>query len=176
MDKHNRPHVCKQPGCEKIQGFTYSGGLRRHEREVHRQHGGPKASCMCPHSDCKRSTGYGFSRKENLSEHLRRVHRSVNDDQEPTRTVAPKTPSPPEFRLIPNTPTATSSPSSSPLEIRKRKRAVEETAEQVGNDGERDWKLQVKRLRKELQQKDNRLKRLEETVAKLAGGQMSGSV
>ena len=100
----------------------------------------------------------------------------MSDDQEPTGTVAPKTSSPPELRLITNTRTATSSPSSSPLETRKRKRAVEETAEQVDNDGERDWELQVKRLRKELQQKDNRLKRLEETVAKLARGQMSGSV
>lgn len=83
MDKHNRPYVCEEPGCEKIQGFTYSGGLLRHQREVHRQHGGPKASCMCPHRDCKRSTGVGFSRKENLSEHLRRVHRDI---VEPDRT------------------------------------------------------------------------------------------
>lgn len=30
---------------------------------------------MCPHQDCKRSTGNGFSRRENLREHLRRVHR-----------------------------------------------------------------------------------------------------
>ncbi len=79
MDKHNRPYVCEEPGCEKIQGFTYSGGLLRHQREVHRQHGGPKASCMCPFRDCKRSTGVGFSRKENLSEHLRRVHRGVGE-------------------------------------------------------------------------------------------------
>ena len=79
MDKHTRPYICEEPGCEKIQGFTYSGGLLRHQREVHRQHGGPKASCMCPFSDCKRSTGVGFSRKENLSEHLRRVHRGGGD-------------------------------------------------------------------------------------------------
>ena len=79
MDKHNRPYVCEEDGCEKIQGFTYSGGLLRHQREVHRQHGGPKASCVCPYRDCKRSTGAGFSRKENLSEHLRRVHRGVGD-------------------------------------------------------------------------------------------------
>lgn len=75
MDKHDRPYKCAEPGCEKLKGFTYSGGLIRHEREVHRKHGGPKRPLMCPHSDCKRSTGNGFSRKENLKEHLRRVHR-----------------------------------------------------------------------------------------------------
>ena len=79
MDKHDRPYVCEEPGCEKIQGFTYSGGLLRHQREVHRHHGGPKATFMCPYRDCKRSTGVGFSRKENLSEHLRRVHRGAGE-------------------------------------------------------------------------------------------------
>jgi hypothetical protein len=29
---------------------------------------------MCPFTDCKRHTGKGFTRKENLNEHLRRVH------------------------------------------------------------------------------------------------------
>lgn len=24
-DKHTRPYVCKEPGCEKILGFTYAG-------------------------------------------------------------------------------------------------------------------------------------------------------
>lgn len=32
---------------------------------------------MCPHGDCKRSAGTPFKRKENLKEHLRRVHRDV---------------------------------------------------------------------------------------------------
>lgn len=76
MDKHERPYVCTAKGCEKIQGFTYSGGLLRHEREVHGKHGGPKKKLLCPHENCKRSSGKGFSRQENLSEHLRRVHTS----------------------------------------------------------------------------------------------------
>lgn len=74
MDKHERPYVCTVPGCEKVQGFTYSGGLLRHEREVHGKHGGPKKAMFCPHPTCKRSGGKGFSRLENLQEHLRRVH------------------------------------------------------------------------------------------------------
>lgn len=74
MDKHERPYVCTVKGCEKIQGFTYSGGLLRHEREVHGKHGGPKKAFNCPHGSCKRHNGKGFSRLENLQEHLRRVH------------------------------------------------------------------------------------------------------
>lgn len=85
MDKHDRPYRCPHPSCAKLQGFTYSGGLLRHEREVHGKHGGPKAPLMCPHADCKRHSGKGFTRKENLNEHLRRVHNSKDqtaEDQE----------------------------------------------------------------------------------------------
>ncbi|KAI0133917.1 C2H2 transcription factor [Xylariales sp. AK1849] len=74
MDKHDRPYKCPAEGCEKLPGFTYSGGLLRHEREVHGKHGGPKNPLNCPHVNCKRHTGKGFSRLENLNEHLRRVH------------------------------------------------------------------------------------------------------
>ncbi|KAF2858397.1 hypothetical protein K470DRAFT_259812 [Piedraia hortae CBS 480.64] len=75
MDRHDRPYRCSNPACSKLQGFTYSGGLLRHEREVHGKHGGPKAHLQCPFADCARHRGKGFTRKENLSEHLRRVHK-----------------------------------------------------------------------------------------------------
>lgn len=74
MDKHDRPYKCQANGCEKLPGFTYSGGLLRHEREVHNKHGGPRKQLNCPHVNCKRHGGKGFSRQENLNEHLRRVH------------------------------------------------------------------------------------------------------
>ena len=77
MDRHAKPYVCEEPGCEKIQGFAYLGGLLRHQCDVHNKHGGPRIPYMCPHRDCKRSTGVGFSRKENLQEHVRRVHNGV---------------------------------------------------------------------------------------------------
>lgn len=79
MDKHERPYRCLVEGCENLPGFTYSGGLLRHEREVHGKHGGPKNTVNCPHPNCKRHTGKGFSRQENLNEHLRRVHTSPED-------------------------------------------------------------------------------------------------
>lgn len=79
MDKHERPYICSFKECEKISGFTYSGGLLRHEREVHGKHGGPKKALNCPHASCKRNKGKGFSRLENLQEHLRRVHRDASE-------------------------------------------------------------------------------------------------
>ncbi|KAF2665194.1 hypothetical protein BT63DRAFT_443459 [Microthyrium microscopicum] len=79
MDKHERPYKCAEPGCEKLQGFTYSGGLLRHQREVHKMHGGTKEPLYCPFPNCKRNQGQGFTRKENRDEHIRRVHRRATD-------------------------------------------------------------------------------------------------
>jgi hypothetical protein len=78
MDKHDRPYKCNAKGCEYLQGFTYSGGLVRHEREVHKMHGGTKKSLFCLYPDCERSSGAGFARRENLAEHIRRVHRKTS--------------------------------------------------------------------------------------------------
>ncbi|KAK5111061.1 hypothetical protein LTR85_012280 [Meristemomyces frigidus] len=90
MDKHDRPYRCPRPSCAKLQGFTYSGGLLRHEREVHNKHGGTKNTLMCPHEDCKRHVGKGFTRKENLNEHIRRVHENKSQlSQQPTHQESP---------------------------------------------------------------------------------------
>lgn len=87
MDKHERPYRCPADGCENLPGFTYSGGLLRHEREVHGKHGGPKNTVNCPHPNCKRHTGKGFSRQENLNEHLRRVHTNLEGEISPETIV-----------------------------------------------------------------------------------------
>ncbi|KAF4979497.1 hypothetical protein FZEAL_4317 [Fusarium zealandicum] len=87
MDKHERPYRCPAEGCENLPGFTYSGGLLRHEREVHGKHGGPKNTVNCPHPNCKRHTGKGFSRQENLNEHLRRVHTNMEGASPPADIV-----------------------------------------------------------------------------------------
>ena len=123
MDKHTRPYTCKEPECAKLQGFTYSGGLLRHEREVHGKQGGPKEELHCPHSRCKRSTGKGFTRRENLNEHLRRVH---TDD----RPVVGESGEP-------------------ALKKGKRKRSLEGEADDGDEIGNGDVKAEFKRLRSE---------------------------
>lgn len=75
MDRHERPYKCSHPNCQNAQGFTYSGGLMRHQREVHRWHQTTKSRIFCPHPGCSRGPdGEGFSRRENLEEHKRRRH------------------------------------------------------------------------------------------------------
>ena len=151
MDKHERPYVCEEPECENIRGFTYSGGLLRHQREVHRQHGGPKASSMCPYPDCKRHVGVGFSRKENLAEHLRRVHRDAGADQTQKEDL--------ESALDPT--------SGTPRTGRKRRRAVPDD----DSDAEENLEQEVKKLKKQLQDKEERLEKLEKQMELLIKGQ-----
>lgn len=121
MDKHDRPYRCPHHSCGKLQGFTYSGGLLRHEREVHGKHGGPKAQLMCPRSGCKRHTGKGFTRKENLNEHLRRVHFGRERDSQDTGLGADDD----ETEVDPATQEALDALTSSTSH--KRKRSVNET-------------------------------------------------
>jgi uncharacterized Zn-finger protein len=75
MDKHDRPYKCTIESCKKRQGFTSNSDLLRHKREVH---SGSETSLFCPFGDCKRSSGNGFKRKENLAEHVRSVHRKTS--------------------------------------------------------------------------------------------------
>ena len=128
MDKHERPYRCPADGCENLPGFTYSGGLLRHEREVHGKHGGPKNTVNCPHPNCKRHTGKGFSRQENLNEHLRRVHTNVDGEPSPAEIV--------------NSPDDNESEKSGV----KRKRT---TIDGTGHDELTDLRGEIKRVREE---------------------------
>ena len=155
MDKHNRPYVCDEPDCENIRGFTYYGGLHRHQKEVHRQHGGPRSACLCPYKDCKRSTGLGFSRKENLAEHIRRVHR--DSDQNQSQPLVETSGSLQE--------------SQTPGTRKRRRRANEDEGEDANGDEDsqnaQGLRQEVKKLKRDLQEKDERLQRLEEQVREL---------
>jgi hypothetical protein len=45
MDKHDRPFKCHEPDCNRDRGFTYAGGLSRHQREVHKKTSMDRRSC-----------------------------------------------------------------------------------------------------------------------------------
>ena len=161
MDKHDRPYVCKEQGCEKIQGFTYSGGLLRHQREVHKKNASARKPLFCPFQNCNRHSGTGFTRRENLNEHIRRRHVHEANTDTP---AAPVTASPAAV------PVSASRPPSTPLQAfdapRKRKRTTtldSEYASDIPDEGDFEdsgmTDLQgtmalVKRLRTELQNKD----------------------
>ncbi|RMY11721.1 hypothetical protein D0868_02976 [Hortaea werneckii] len=173
MDKHDRPYRCTHQECAKLQGFTYSGGLLRHEREVHGKHGGPKAALMCPFEDCKRHSGKGFTRKENLNEHIRRVHESkgqaASQVQEPSQSQFPDFGSelqeaaagadqitePPVARMYDDTTNGDLAIEPS-LAGNKRKRE-DEDEENLPELNEEEMKVELKRLRSENRAKDHRL-------------------
>lgn len=169
MDKHERPYKCPDPACEKIQGFTYSGGLLRHEREVHKKNVATKKLLFCPFSNCNRHTGHGFTRKENLNEHMRRRHNQGSHD-EALSTGGPFSPDAQHELQFTEQP-------SPPSMLRKRKR--EEDAEvQVrsslykiqrhdSTDSE-DLRDQITQLRREADIKERRMRQLEETVRLLS--------
>jgi hypothetical protein len=89
MDRHERPYKCREAGCELNPGFTYSGGLLRHQREVHRMHLSTKQPLFCPYPNCSRSSGNGFTRKENLEEHKRRRHLDEMSEEPTTEPAQP---------------------------------------------------------------------------------------
>ena len=105
---------------------------------------------MCPYPDCKRHVGVGFSRKENLAEHLRRVHRDADADH--TQNEGSEN--------VQDT-------SGASRTGRKRRRAVPDD----DDDGEEDLQQEVKKLKRQLQEKDERLEKLERQVQLLVSGQ-----
>lgn len=72
MDKHLRPYKCHVPTCT-VNSFATAGDLKRHEREVH-----STPVHNCPITTCKRNRR-GFSRKDNLVQHMSRTHDQVQD-------------------------------------------------------------------------------------------------
>ncbi|KAJ5291674.1 hypothetical protein N7478_000925 [Penicillium angulare] len=156
MDKHDRPYKCFEPGCDKIQGFTYSGGLLRHQREVHKKNTDAKKPLMCPYTDCNRSTGSGFTRQENLREHLRRRHMHTDDGQ-PSLILDMPWDRENELDGV----RANSLPATG------MKRKHDSPNGDLGDEEGGDLHNEVKRLRREVQEKDRRLEELERIVAGL---------
>lgn len=74
VDEQEYPHVYTAQSDEEVQAFTCTRDLLRRQREGYGTYGGPKKVMNCPYAKCKRHSGKGFSRAENLREHLRRMH------------------------------------------------------------------------------------------------------
>ncbi|MCJ1438040.1 hypothetical protein MMC27_007427 [Xylographa pallens] len=162
-----RSHVCTDSACVLLPGFTSKGDLTRHQREIH-ENGGSKAF-FCPHYECKRSTGIPFKRKENLKEHLRRVHRSVaaavdDNDKVDEPSALLRVSSSPHLDLSRSLGLKEHS-ETRPLSIKTRKRRLE--PESLGSNMspstyddnvDEDLKAQVKRLKQLIERKDTELR------------------
>ncbi len=157
MDRHERPYKCREAGCELNPGFTYSGGLLRHQREVHKMHLSTKQPLYCPFPNCNRSSGTGFTRKENLEEHKRRRHLEELSDHGAVE-VAPQVPV-----------VASSAVSQEPPAKRRRVSSVSEVQGQqlLGSNvaqgmetmiGSAEGQL-IQQLREEIRQKEEYIRR-----------------
>jgi Zinc finger, C2H2 type len=158
MDKHDRPYKCREPGCEKLRGFTYSGGLSRHQKEVHKKHKTSEKEIYCPYPHCNRNTSQPFTRRENLKEHIRRRH--VGEDA----TISPS------VRRVETTATAFAEP----LQdfSRKRKRTTADDSDEERQSGEEDSEEdgaseQNSRLRKRIRQLEKENRAMKEQLSKL---------
>jgi hypothetical protein len=160
MDKHERPYKCEEPGCDKVQGFTYSGGLLRHQREVHKKNNSPGRELYCQFPNCNRSNSRPFTRQENLSEHVRRRHVTEGGVTSPGGGS------------IAGTPAALPTPALPPQDrSRKRKRTIstdfgdELQSRDGGSEEEEDDSGRFKRLRGTLDQKDSEIMQLRAELA-----------
>ena len=177
MDKHDRPYRCAHPQCAKLQGFTYSGGLLRHEREVHGKHGGPKSQLACPYPDCKRHSGKGFTRKENLNEHIRRVHQSKDNTQSQPQLISQKResnmddiPIDPETYQTPHhpeTPYDGAEDPTSPANKRRRYYPAPGMSDRSASEDVENLREEVARLRADNQEKENRISLMEDQLNKV---------
>ncbi|KAJ4331902.1 hypothetical protein N0V87_008795 [Didymella glomerata] len=169
MDKHDRPYKCLAKTCAKLQGFTYSGGLLRHEREIHKMHGGSKKTLFCPFADCKRSSGAGFTRKENLAEHIRRVHRRVSPSAGiyglVIRRDSAERPPTIESRQTSESPCVRDAGQHESEEPSPKRQRLSDSV--FSGHADNDLRAEIKRLRHELNEKDAHFRQLEETVMAL---------
>ena len=148
-------------------------------------HGGTKKALYCPEPNCKRNTGTGFTRKENLSEHIRRVHRRSTDSIVPygDGTI----PNAPVARMHPDaieqleaatreevelndvTDPALTDSNNNNININNKRKHDEIDVQENGDDGDVEVRIlrgEVKRLKADLDDRNTRLKSLEDEMHK----------
>ncbi|KAB8279552.1 hypothetical protein F9C07_2283347 [Aspergillus flavus] len=93
LDSHLKPYRCKVPACMDAQlQFSSNACLFRHEREAHGFHGHGDNPHLCLFEGCDRSIpGYGFPRRWNLFDHMRRVHDYASSDRPSSPDASPTT-------------------------------------------------------------------------------------
>ena len=96
LDSHLKPYRCKVPACMDAQlRFSSNACLFRHEREAHGLHGHGDNPHLCLWEGCERSVpGYGFPRRWNLFDHMRRVHDYTTSERHSSPETSPTGPCP----------------------------------------------------------------------------------
>ncbi|KAL4900820.1 hypothetical protein BDW74DRAFT_182405 [Aspergillus multicolor] len=96
LDSHLKPYRCRVPTCMDAQlHFSSNACLFRHEREAHGLHGHGDNPHLCLFEGCDRSIpGYGFPRRWNLYDHMRRVHDYASSERPSSPDASPTTTQP----------------------------------------------------------------------------------
>ncbi|KAJ5161305.1 hypothetical protein N7492_006697 [Penicillium capsulatum] len=91
LDSHLKPYRCKVAACMDAQlRFSSNACLFRHEREAHGLHGHGDNPHLCLWEGCERSVpGYGFPRRWNLYDHMRRVHDYASSERHSSPETSP---------------------------------------------------------------------------------------
>ncbi|KAJ5106049.1 hypothetical protein NUU61_003396 [Penicillium alfredii] len=91
LDSHLKPYRCRVPTCMDAQlRFSSNACLFRHEREAHGLHGHGDNPHLCLWEGCERSVpGYGFPRRWNLFDHMRRVHDYASSERHSSPETSP---------------------------------------------------------------------------------------
>jgi hypothetical protein len=112
---HNR-QICDFQDC--TQSFGSKGDLYRHKQTKHNQMPAHKL-LLCPESNCKYSLTPHFKRKDNLVDHLKRIHKhsptaakaKANSEPRSQARSHSKLPAQPQFTSLETQPSQTVSPS-----------------------------------------------------------------
>lgn len=159
----------------------------RHEREVHKKV--TKEQLYCPYPYCKRNSAPGFTRKENRDEHIKRVHRQTlesskdADFSDATDAISQLLEASAQHtRDIEHS--ASYVPSSEAVALgttgsRPRKRKIAPSMKERAHDDSdaqsallaelSQVRQQVEVLRRQNEEKDIRISKLEDTVRLMAG-------
>ncbi|KAJ5153491.1 uncharacterized protein N7482_009969 [Penicillium canariense] len=91
LDSHLKPYRCKHVSCVDNQlRFSSNACLFRHEREAHGMHGHGECPHLCLFEGCERSVpGFGFPRRWNLHDHMKRVHDYTSSDRHSSPEASP---------------------------------------------------------------------------------------
>ena len=123
---NDRPYICEEHECHNLPGFTYSGGLRRHQREIHGKYGGPEAL-----------TQDGSSSDESMDQEM--VRKAVFEEAVDYSTSENLYPRPNEEHLMGQARHAES------IAVEEYRRRVRKDLESAGYDGKEIEKILTKK-------------------------------
>jgi hypothetical protein len=74
----HRDYYCDYPQCDRTEGFTTYADLHRHRKSVHKIAG---KYWVCRDPECPKFSKE-FPRKDNLQDHLKRVHKLGKEERD----------------------------------------------------------------------------------------------